>query len=35
VGPVATLDEALPAEPLPAASALGEHTEAWREALRG
>ncbi len=33
LGPVATLDEALPPEPLPAASALGEHTEAWHEAL--
>ena len=34
VGPVATLAEALPADPLPPASALGEHTEAWRETLR-
>jgi crotonobetainyl-CoA:carnitine CoA-transferase CaiB-like acyl-CoA transferase len=34
VGPVATLTEALRAEPLPTASALGEHTEAWREAVR-
>jgi alpha-methylacyl-CoA racemase len=35
VGPVATLSEALADDPLPAVSALGEHTEAWREALRG
>jgi crotonobetainyl-CoA:carnitine CoA-transferase CaiB-like acyl-CoA transferase len=34
VGPVATLAEALPANGLPAAARLGEHTDVWRESLR-